>query len=262
MTQIRLIKGDFMKHYLFTLLALGLLAFSASCSDDSTDVIPPYLNNPPTGGGGGTDNGGGGDNGGGTDNGGGDDSGFIPNLSYSFTVKGNSGAAAVWHSGAIPGVDNILKVRVKAKSGGAVSVPGYENYSINAGCFQYEIGVKDATNSNASPVTVTTGILKANGASWGSCTSSAQQMGKTTATEFVYDFSGTIANQSGKFEIVVQDARYDFYCQLYPSTWVLDPMQGWYNTLGSIYQNCVVRNVYSNHSVKGTVEVQTNLTDQ
>lgn len=182
---------------------------------------------------------------------------FFPSLSYTFGVTGISGTTPKWNSDAIPGVDTILKVRIKALSNGYVNIPGYTNYSINPGCMEYRVGIKSATNPNAVPVSITTPILETENGASPACDQYAAQANLNIKSEYVYDFSPAIVGQTGPFLVEVSNPRYDYYCQLYPHTWIW--IGYWWNQLGSIGSNCPLRNVYQNHLVEGSIEVQTNI---
>ncbi len=181
---------------------------------------------------------------------------FFPNLSYSFGVTGNAGTTPKWTSDVVPGVDTLLKVRVKALSNGYVNIPGYTNYSINPGCMEYRVGIKNASNPSAIPVSITTPILEAQNGASPACEQYAAQANIQLKTEYVYDFSAAIVGQAGPWVVEVSNPRYDYYCQLYPNTWIW--IGYWWNQLGSIGSNCPLRNVYQNHLVEGSIEIQTN----
>lgn len=175
---------------------------------------------------------------------------FEPDLSFNYDLTGVTGSNPVWRSGTLPAVDTILKVRVKAESFGYVSVPTFGNYSVNPGCLQVRVGIKNASNPNAVPVSVTTPILRAEGGNGSTCEYWANYNNQQIKDEFVRDFSSAIVGQAGPWEIQIEAARYDYYCQIYPYYGYM---------LGPILNNCTLKNVYSNHLVGGTVEVQTNL---
>lgn len=178
----------------------------------------------------------------GTDNGGDAVQNFEPYLTTQFTLTGDGGNSPTYETVAID-TDSIFKVRVTAGGAQRITVPGY-NYSATYSCISYEVTVLGETRQ--------TKLLSADGSD---CSRYAQgapaPSAGTPENSNTLDFSKRLTPGHNSVTVKVASARYDFYCQLW--------LNGMVYGTQSMY--CPARVVHKNHTVSGTLEIQTNATN-
>jgi hypothetical protein len=154
------------------------------------------------------------------------------NPPYTFTFQLNSANGFTYTTPAIPGADSILRVTVRPQSGTTNTLPGYEQYNFNAGCFDYKVAFSGSVRQ--APV-----MRLESGNTW---------LCPQAPTRATTDFSSLLGGSAGA-QITVSNPRYDLYCQWWYQL-SLDPTQ--YNAM------CPMKSVYQNHQVTAQICVQTN----
>lgn len=185
--------------------------------------------------------------------GGSNQEGFFPSLSFSFELSGPSGTTPDYTTEEIF-TDSILKVRIQSGPAGALTAPGYENWSMSYGCVSYKVTLYNVTPDGSGGTTLVqngqsyqTSILAVDGGDTTRCPDAKQSQ--------VIDFSNRLGGPY-PHAIKISDAKYSFYCELwwYAYNMNLNPtyIAGYYN------QVCPQRLVHSTHTVSGGFDVQVN----
>jgi hypothetical protein len=154
------------------------------------------------------------------------------NPPYTFTFELNSANGFSYTTPPIQDADSILRVTIRPQSGTTNTIPGYEEYNFNAGCFDYKVGFSGTTRQ--APIMQLQG-----GNNW---------LCPQAPTRATTDFSALLGGGGGA-QITVHSPRYDLYCQ-----W-------WWQFSGNPYQYsfmCPMKTVHANHQVTAQICVQTN----
>ena len=214
-----------------TLAALALISCGGKADKEAAET-------PTSGVVGSTNNNNGGGGGGG---GGGNNNNNLPPNTYAFSMFGRG-----TYTSPTVNTDNLLKVTITPDSAGPINDPN-SNFTANYGCLQFHVGITQVGAGS------TTQVMQVNGGS------PACQGAPSTST---IDLSGYLTNGHGPVSIKVDTPRYDFYCALCYYTHGFQYL--WY-PYGNPYgcgSFCPVKDVYQNHSVRGSVCIQTNGTSQ
>jgi len=183
------------------------------------------------------------------------DSGNAPQTFY-FTVNGPGGATPTFTTGSAPAListDNLLQVEVDAGTAAEASIPG-SSFTANYDCVSYIVSVYDQ-NGNVLQ-SQATGTLSANGANSSGICPSAQN-------SVTLNFNGVVSNGThGGVSIGVTASQYDFYCQLWWTDNYLSEETGQISPFAADYNiMCPLKGVLPQHTVTGTLKVQTNGSD-
>lgn len=195
------------------------------------DPQPIYNGNPGTGGNGG----------------GGTISSGPPAPNTNFQVTGFGGTQPnqqIPQNGSTLPTDSILRVRVHSGPGGPLAIPQYSNFQATYYCASYTVtALQQDVNGNLVQMGApkTTQLLSVNGGST-ACYGAP--------TEQILDFSDRLYSGHGNIAIQVAAAAYDYYCVLYSQLSYIMP--------GGVYLYCPQHSVYKNHTVTGSVDIQTN----
>ena len=166
----------------------------------------------------------------------------IPAYSYDFSVTGEGGTTPTFTSASVD-TDNLLVVRVSAKSAGIISATNYSNFSGNYECVQYEVTALGKTLSTGVLSTVPGGATNCPGA----------------PTYADLNFSDRLGAGHNAVNIEIRKVYYDFYC-----SWAKWVNASWPYS-GYDYQNlayyCPVKTVYRTHTVNGKIQVKVNGTE-
>ncbi len=167
----------------------------------------------------------------------------IPAYSYDFNVTGEGGSNPTFTSAAVD-TDNLLIVRISAKSAGQISASSYSNFSGNYSCVQYEV--------TALGKTLSTGVLSTVAGGSPNCP------GAPTYADL--NFSDRLGSGHNSVNIQVKKVYYDFYC-----SWARWVNSSPYTVYQYGYQNealfCPVKTVYKTHTVNGRMQVKVNGTE-
>lgn len=167
-----------------------------------------------------------------------DSENLAPALTFSYSVTGSGGKRPSYTSPEIT-TDSILKVRVFAESGGRVTIPGYRNFSVHAGCVSFEVHVNGQSRRTTT--------LAVPGADNTNCPNAPESQ--------LMDFSTRVSRAvSAPVTVKIKRPQYDVYCQWYQENFFFNA-----HSMESLY--CPMRNAFQNHSVPGRVEVQVNGTE-
>lgn len=174
----------------------------------------------------------------------------LPPITYSFDVNGVNGSKTNFTASVNTGVDNTLKVKIRALDAGPITLSnGSSNpFTASYGCVKYTVTVNGRS--------VDTPILRVAGANNGLCSSAP--------TTYTMDFSDRLVAGASTATVKVSNPRYDFYCQYYSAMAGCQLYVGYYNPscvalVASFYPGqCTVRSVYQTHTVRGQLEIYTN----
>jgi hypothetical protein len=167
----------------------------------------------------------------------------LPTETYAFTLTGNGGTNTTFSVDNI-NTDTILKVKIIAGSAGQLSLSSgsYSNFTASYKCVRYTI--------TALGRSVQSKVLAVDGGDSVFCPGAP--------TEETINFSNRLTTGHGDITIAVSAPSYDFYCQMARTSCGT-------NSSCLYYSGCnlsaPMRTVYKNHTVTGSIAVQTNSTE-
>lgn len=169
-----------------------------------------------------------------------------------FVVTGSGGTTPNFdtrniNNGAGIITDSSLRVKITPGQAKNLSISignaKYSNFSAKYNCVSYTVTL---IQNGSQTKSVTTKALVPSGSN-GSCPAS------DNASSQIIDFSSSIGTGQTKVDFLVKADGYDYYCQMWNAG--ID----WWNPY-TYYQYCPLHSVYINHTVSGTLEVETNAT--
>jgi hypothetical protein len=160
-----------------------------------------------------------------------------PPITYTFSITGSGGVTPTFTTPSVD-TDSVLKIRVRSGIAGPISVPG-SNFTANYGCITYNVTVLGRT-VQVGPLAVNGGSVACQGAS----------------DNQVINFSDRLSPGHNVVTVQVSNPKYDFYyigCISYPWLYNAYPYGNYScNLYYPLY------NVYKNHTVTGSLDIQVN----
>jgi hypothetical protein len=182
--------------------------------------------------------------------------GFAPALTFSFSITGSSGGTSnttpnpTFTTGSI-NTDNTLRVRITPGPAGSVNTSSGSNYSQTYNCAAFTITLLNK-NGNVIGSGIQTKALAVNS---GSALCDGASKSQTI------DLSGYLSQGHGALRVQVSGARYDTYCMWLLSGVIPIPYPWTYQQAYQTYCSSSLYPALAQHTVTGTVEVETNGTD-
>lgn len=168
----------------------------------------------------------------------------LPPIMETFTITGSLGTQPV--ASVEVDTDNLLKVKITPGAAGPLADPNQSsNFTANYGCVSYTITVLGRTEHPTLRV----------GAGSPACPGAPES--------YTIDFSNRLSPGHNSVTVQVSNPRYDFYylsCVPQPWLYGVSPYQPFYYIESECRTKYGMYNVYKNHTVTGTLEIQVNTT--